>query len=58
MNYALIQSVKETTSIEEVNELLKDDNWRLMAVSSTSNGFQFCLGKARIKEDRRKIQNS
>ena len=52
MNYALVQCVKETTSIEEVNKLLKDDNWRLMLVTPTSDGVLYCLGKGRKKKFR------
>ena len=52
MNYAMVKSVKTTTSIDEVNELLEDNNWRLMLVTSTSDGILFCLGKMRKSEFR------
>lgn len=59
MNYALVKSVKETNSIEEVNELLQDDNWRLMHVTSSSGGaLLFCLGKMRKKEFRSAVTSS
>ena len=56
MNHALVKSVKETTSIEEVNKLLEDDNWRLAHVTSSSGGtLKFCLGKMRKSEFRSAI---